>query len=188
MALAWPEGVRLSFNLSVHDCGSHDSVQSIVDVINASGFNPAHLDLEITETVVMQDIPQVQWAIGRFRELGCGISLDDFGTGYSSLSQLHALALTKLKIDRRFVTDIHVNPASYKIVKSLVALSLDMELECVIEGVETEDELSALRSLGCTQVQGFFFSRPVAFADTLDWLAAEARRRQREAEQVLNSA
>ncbi|WP_248799866.1 putative bifunctional diguanylate cyclase/phosphodiesterase [Pseudomonas sp. MWU13-2105] len=189
MARAWPEGIRLSFNLSVHDCGSHDSVQSIIDVINASGFNPAYLDLEITETVVMQDIPQVQWAIGQFRTLGCGISLDDFGTGYSSLSQLHALALTKLKIDRRFVTDIHVNPASYKIVKSLVALSLDMELECVIEGVETEDELKALRSLGCTQVQGFFFSRPVAFADTLAWLAqAEARRGQWDAEQMLNSA
>ncbi|MEF9673383.1 putative bifunctional diguanylate cyclase/phosphodiesterase [Pseudomonas sp. MWU13-2100] len=177
MARSWPEGIRLSFNLSVHDCGAHDSVQSIVEVINASGFNPAYLDLEITETVVMQDIPQVQWAIRRFRQLGCGISLDDFGTGYSSLSQLHALALTKLKIDRRFVTDIHLNPASYKIVKSLVALSHDMELECVVEGVETLDELKALRSLGCTQVQGFFFSPPVAFADTLVWLA-QAEQRQ----------
>ncbi|MGP0011613.1 putative bifunctional diguanylate cyclase/phosphodiesterase [Pseudomonas sp.] len=189
MARFWPEGMRLSFNLSVHDCGSRDNVQSIIDVITVSGFNPAHLDLEITETAVMQDIPQVQWAIGRFRQLGCGISLDDFGTGYSSLSQLHALALTKLKIDRSFVADIHVNPASYKIVKSLVALSLDMELECVVEGIETREELKALCSLGCMQVQGFLFSRPVAFADTLVWLAqAEVRRRQWEVEQVLSSA
>jgi len=189
MARFWPEGMRLSFNLSVHDCGSRDNVQSIIDVITVSGFNPANLDLEITETAVMQDIPQVQWAIGRFRQLGCGISLDDFGTGYSSLSQLHALALTKLKIDRSFVADIHVNPASYKIVKSLVALSLDMELECVVEGIETREELKALCGLGCMQVQGFLFSRPVAFADTLVWLAqAEVRRRQWEAEQVLSSA
>ncbi|NWB85222.1 putative bifunctional diguanylate cyclase/phosphodiesterase [Pseudomonas gingeri] len=189
MARFWPEGIRLSFNLSVHDCGSHDNVQSIIDVITVSGFNPAYLDLEITETVVMQDIPQVQSAIGRFRQLGCGISLDDFGTGYSSLSQLHALALTKLKIDRSFVADIHIKPASYKIVKSLLALSLDMELECVVEGIETQEELQALCSLGCMQVQGFLFSRPVAFADTLDWLAqAEARRRQWAAGQVLDSA
>ncbi|CAD5200433.1 putative bifunctional diguanylate cyclase/phosphodiesterase [Pseudomonas sp. FEN] len=189
MARLWPEGMRLSFNLSVHDCGSAESVQSIIDVIKASGFNPACLDLEITETAVMQDIPQVQWAIGRFRKLGCGISLDDFGTGYSSLSQLHALALTKLKIDRSFITGIHLNPASYKIVKSLVTLSLDMELECVVEGVETFEELQALRSLGCTQVQGFFFSRPVTFAETLVWLAqAEVRRGPWDPEQALSSA
>ncbi|NWA29203.1 EAL domain-containing protein [Pseudomonas gingeri] len=189
MARMWPHGMRLSFNLSVHDCGSRDSVQSIIDVINASGFNPAHLDLEITETAIMQDIPQVQWAIGQFRKLGCGISLDDFGTGYSSLSQLHALALTKLKIDRSFVTELHTKPASYKIVKSLVALSLDMELECVVEGVETQEELNALRSLGCMQVQGFFFCRPVAFADTLVWLAqAEARRGEWVALQARGSA
>jgi len=189
MARFWPEGMRLSFNLSVHDCGSRDCVQSIIEAIKASGFNPAYLDLEITETVVMQDISQVQWAIGQFRKLGCGISLDDFGTGYSSLSQLHALALTKLKIDRSFVTDIQVKPASYKIVKSLVTLSLDMGLECVVEGVETEEELKALRSLGEMQVQGFFFSRPIAFADTLVWLEqAEVRRGQSEAEEALSPA
>ncbi len=188
-ARLWPDGMRLSFNLSVHDCASPDSVQSIIDVIKVSGFNPAHLDLEITETAVMQDIPQVQWAIGQFRKLGCGISLDDFGTGYSSLSQLHALALTKLKIDRSFITDIHLKPASYKIVKSLVTLSLDMELECVVEGVETQEELDALRSLGDMQVQGFFFSRPVTFADTLVWLAqAEARRGQWESGEALSRA
>lgn len=169
-ARQWPGEVRLAFNLSAHDCASSASVQSIVDVIVASGFDPARLDLEITETAIMQDIVQVQQAIAQFRALGCGISLDDFGTGYSSLSQLHALALTKLKIDRSFVTDIQDKPASYKIVKSLVALSQDMALDCVVEGVETAAEMTALRSLGCTWVQGFLFSRPVAFEQTLVWL------------------
>jgi predicted signal transduction protein with EAL and GGDEF domain len=116
----------------------------------------------------------VQSAISRFRQLGCGISLDDFGTGYSSLSQLHALALTKLKIDRSFVTDIQHKPASYKIVKSLVALSQDMTLDCVVEGVETQEEMLALRSLGCTLVQGFLFSRPIPFSETLAWLQRDA--------------
>lgn len=166
----WPSEVRLSFNLSAHDCGSEENVQQIIDTILASHFDPAQLDLEITETAVMQDIVQVQRAIGLFRRMGCGVSLDDFGTGYSSLSQLHALALTKLKVDRSFVTGIHENPASYKIVKSLVALSQDMGLDCIIEGVETTEEMNALLSLGCRTVQGYLFSRPMPFAQTLEWL------------------
>lgn len=169
-ATAWPPSVRLAFNLSAHDCASPGSVQSILEVILDSGFDATRLDLEITETAIMQDIVQVQNAIGSFRRLGCGISLDDFGTGYSSLSQLHALALTKLKIDRSFVTDIHLKPASYKIVKSLIALSQDMALGCVVEGVETEAELAALRSLGCTWVQGYLFSVPIPFPQTMVWL------------------
>ncbi|KPY11703.1 MULTISPECIES: putative bifunctional diguanylate cyclase/phosphodiesterase [Pseudomonas syringae group] len=171
-ALSWPSPIRLSFNLSAHDCATWESVKRIVDIIENSGFDASRLDLEITETAVMQDIDQVQQAILRFRQLGCGISLDDFGTGYTSLSQLHALPLTKLKIDRSFVRCVHDNPASYKIVKSLVALSLDMSLGCVIEGVETQDELNALTSLGCTMVQGYFYSPPITFAETLVWIEA----------------
>ncbi|EPN67450.1 GGDEF domain/EAL domain protein, partial [Pseudomonas syringae pv. actinidiae ICMP 19101] len=169
-ASSWPAPIRLSFNLSAHDCATWESVSTIVEIIENSGFDASRLDLEITETAVMQDIAQVQQAIAQFRQLGCGISLDDFGTGFSSLSQLHALALTKLKIDRSFVTGVHDNPASYKIVKSLVALSQDMSLGCVIEGVETQDELNALTSLGCTMVQGYFYSPPISFAETLAWL------------------
>lgn len=172
----WPVGVRLSFNLSAHDCGSQDNVQQIIDTIVASRFDARRLDLEITETAVMQDIIQVQRAIGLFRQLGCGVSLDDFGTGYSSLSQLHALALTKLKVDRSFVTRIHEKPASYKIVKSLLALSQDMGLDCIIEGVETVDEMDALLSLGCRTVQGYLFSRPMPFVQTLEWLSRTQER------------
>ncbi|RMP67208.1 putative bifunctional diguanylate cyclase/phosphodiesterase [Pseudomonas syringae group genomosp. 3] len=171
-AMSWPSPIRLSFNLSAHDCATWESVKRIVEIIENSGFDASRLDLEITETAVMQDIDQVQQAILRFRQLGCGISLDDFGTGYTSLSQLHALPLTKLKIDRSFVRCVHDNPASYKIVKSLVALSLDMSLGCVIEGVETQDELNALTSLGCTMVQGYFYSPPITFAETLVWIEA----------------
>ncbi|MCD5994067.1 EAL domain-containing protein [Pseudomonas sp. CDFA 602] len=170
-AVSWPSHIRLAFNLSAHDFATCESVSLIVHIIETSGFDASRLDLEITETAVMQDLAQVQQAITQFRQLGCGISLDDFGTGYSSLSQLHALALTKLKIDRSFVTGVHQNPASYKIVKSLVALSQDMSLGCVVEGVETLDELNALESLGCTLVQGYFYSPPISFEQTLVWLA-----------------
>ncbi len=80
------------------------------------------------------------------------------------------MSLTKLKIDRSFVAGIQHNPATFKIVKSLVGLTHDMDLECVIEGVETREELAALTSLGCTQVQGYLFSRPIPAAETLAWL------------------
>jgi len=172
-ANGWPADIRLSFNLSAHDCASDEVAQQIVEVIVASGFDPRRLDLEITETATMQDIPQVQRTIDGFRRLGCGISLDDFGTGYSSLSQLHSLAFTKIKIDRSFVTGLHEKPASYKIVKSLVALSLDMQLECIVEGVETRHELDALISLGCSLVQGYFYSKPMSPASVDAWLDQE---------------
>lgn len=166
----WPGDVRLSFNLSARDCGSPQAAQVLIDTIRASGFDPARLDLEITETAVMQDLQQVQAVIAMFREMGCGISLDDFGTGYSSLSQLHALALTKLKVDRSFVSDMHNNPASFKIVKSLLALSADMQLDCIVEGVESAQELSALESLGAKLVQGYYFAKPMPAQQTLAWL------------------
>ncbi|WNW13681.1 EAL domain-containing protein [Pseudomonas sp. DTU_2021_1001937_2_SI_NGA_ILE_001] len=172
-AASWPAGMRLSFNLSAHDLGSEDAAQQVVELIKSSRFDPACLDLEITETAVIQDLPQTQRAISRFRDLGCGISLDDFGTGYSSLSQIHALSLTKLKVDRTFVTHIDLDPASFKIVKSLIALCQDMQLECIVEGVETAAELGALKNLGCTRAQGYLFSKPMRASDISAWLEAE---------------
>jgi diguanylate cyclase (GGDEF)-like protein len=180
-ARTWPQDVRLSFNLSAHDCGSEEAVQLIMAVVRRSQFDPRRLDFEITETAVIQDIVQTQRAISLFRQLGCGISLDDFGTGYSSLSQIHALSLTKLKIDRSFITNIHQDPASYKIVKSLLALSQDMELECITEGVETDEELQALKTLGCTLVQGYLFSEPLAVDKVAGWLQRDPHVRVRDA-------
>ena len=169
-ACRWPEEVRLSFNLSTHDISSSDGVATIVGIILSSGIDPKRLDLEITETAMMYDFSQAKASIEVFKVLGCGIALDDFGTGYSSLSQLHALPLTKIKIDRSFVSGLHKNPASYKIVKSLLALSSDMRLGCVIEGVETSEELEALKILGGVLVQGYFYSPPVAEAEIARFL------------------
>ncbi len=161
VATAWPSNIRLSFNLSAHDLSSSDNVQELITIINHSGFDPKNLDLEITETAYIHDLKQLQIATESLRALGCGISLDDFGTGYSSLTHLHALPLTKIKIDRSFVSKLHENPASYKIVKSLLALSRDMEIGCIIEGVETKEEMVALGTLGGLTVQGYYYSRPI---------------------------
>ncbi len=160
-AVLWPADVRLSFNLSAHDLSSAHGTLAIVSIIEASNFKASQLDLEITETAFTHDFSQVEQSIQMLRLLGCGISLDDFGTGYSSLSRLHALPLTKIKIDRSFVTDLDKSPTGLKIVKSLLALSRDMGLDCVIEGVETQEEMTAIRRLGGLMVQGYFYSPPI---------------------------
>lgn len=165
VAASWPADVRLSFNLSAYDLSSPDGMLAIVNIIENSGFDPSRLDLEVTETAFGHDFEQVRKAADMLRYLGCGLSLDDFGTGYSSLSRLHALPLTKIKIDRSFVTDLHRNQSSAKIVKSLLTLGRDMGLGCIVEGVETEDEMVALRKLGGAMVQGYFYSPPVAEAE-----------------------
>lgn len=173
-ASQWPPSVRLSFNLSAQDLNACEGVLSLIGIIENSGFDARRLDLEITETAFAHDFEQVKQSVEMLRRLGCGISLDDFGTGYSSLTRLHALPLTKIKIDRSFVTDLHEKPASYKIVKSLLALSRDMELECVVEGVETPAELATLESLGATLVQGYIFARPLKERDVVEFLSVQA--------------
>ncbi|MGC4027060.1 MAG: EAL domain-containing protein [Mesorhizobium sp.] len=160
-AAKWPEDLRLSFNLSAHDLGSHDVMLSVISIIGKSGVAPGRIDFEFTESAFAHDFLQVERSIQILSRIGCGISLDDFGTGYSSLSRLHSLPFTKIKIDRSFVVDIHRKPASAKIIRSLLALSKDMGLECVVEGVETVDQLEALRKLGDTLVQGQYYSLPL---------------------------
>lgn len=160
----WPGHMRLAFNLSAQDLGSPENLLKIIAIIGQSGFDLRRLDLEITETAFASDPAQVQKSVGQLRALGCGISIDDFGTGYSSLSRLHSLPLTKLKIDRSFIARIEQDAVSYNIVKSLVALSRDMKLDCVIEGVETSGELAVLRHLGGALVQGYYYSKPLEAA------------------------
>ncbi|MGV2067914.1 MULTISPECIES: putative bifunctional diguanylate cyclase/phosphodiesterase [Agrobacterium] len=183
MALAsaakWEPSLRLSFNLSAQDLNSHEGVLSLLGIIENSSFDARRLDLEITETAFAHDFEQVRQSVEMLRRLGCGISLDDFGTGYSSLTRLHALPLTKIKVDRSFVTDLHEKPASYKIVKSLLTLSRDMELECVVEGVETPAELTALQGLGATLVQGYIYAPPLREEDVGAFLSGQASPKHR---------
>lgn len=172
-----PEPYRVAFNLSAQDIASADGVLRLMSVIGESGVDPRRLDLEITETAIMHDIEQAGTAIRMLKSLGVGISLDDFGTGFSSLSQVHRLPLDRLKIDRSFIADIETNRTSYNIVKSLIALCRDMELNCVAEGVETQAQMRVLESLGCRKIQGFIFGRPMPFEEIEPYLARFARRR-----------
>lgn len=172
-ASLWPEDIYLSFNLSPHDLTSPENTLKIVAIVLKSGFDPRRINFEITETAVMHDFEQASASIQMLRELGAGISLDDFGTGYSSLNHVHKLPLTKIKIDGSFVRNIHTRKTSFNIVKSVLALCAEMELEAIVEGVETEEELRILENLGVRAVQGYYFGKPMSAEDTLKQLALQ---------------
>lgn len=172
-ASKWPNDFRLSFNLSAQDLASPEAVMTIISIIETSGFEASRLDLEITETAFIHDTHQARNSVELLRQIGCGISLDDFGTGYSSLTSLHSLPLTKIKVDHSFVHDIQKNPASEKIVRSVLTLGREMGLDAIVEGVETEEEMALIRSLGATLVQGYLFSRPMDEGAIPAFLAAE---------------
>ncbi len=167
----WPAAIRLAFNLSAHDLCSSESIIAIIAAVNRSGVSPRRIDFEITETAVARDFSAARAGVDALKVLGAGISLDDFGTGYSSLSHVHRLPLDKLKVDRSFVMDICENPASFKIVKSLTALCGDMGLTCIVEGVETAEQLALLQVLSCDMVQGYHFARPMRPEDIAAYLA-----------------
>ncbi|RTE94880.1 MULTISPECIES: EAL domain-containing protein [Bradyrhizobium] len=175
-AKTWPDDLRLSFNLSAHDICAAEGILPLISIIEKSGLSPRRIDFEITETAVTFDFVRAQQSIATLKAMGCGISLDDFGTGYSSLSHVHRLPLDKIKVDRSFVAEINENPVSHKIVKSLAGLCDDMEIACVVEGVETRAQLDSLRRLGCDFIQGYYFAKPMPADGIADYLANERQR------------
>jgi diguanylate cyclase (GGDEF)-like protein len=179
VAATWPAHLRLSFNLSVFDMFSTECLLRIIALIGNSPVNPRRIDLEITETAMVGDFAAILAGVEMLKRTGVSLSLDDFGTGYSSLRQVHQLPLDKLKIDRSFVSGIDRNEASQKIVRSLVSLCNDLNLSCVVEGVETMAERETVRRLGCHYIQGYYFGQPMTPRKVEDYLFAERSQRER---------
>ncbi|WP_240702116.1 putative bifunctional diguanylate cyclase/phosphodiesterase [Trinickia terrae] len=152
--------IHVSFNLSARDIASPEAVQKIREMVQASGVDAGRLTFEVTETAMTQDFEKGRAALSELKRLGAKISLDDFGTGYSSLHCIHQLPLNHVKVDRSFVCDIARDAAAQGIVRSIVELCRNLELTCVIEGVETEEQIAVLQRLGCKFMQGYYFGRP----------------------------
>ncbi|GJD52355.1 hypothetical protein OPKNFCMD_5120 [Methylobacterium crusticola] len=171
---AWPDPVALSFNLSMADIASPQAVARVVAIIRDSGVPPRRIDLEATETALIRDFAQAQGVLAALKALGVGIALDDFGTGFSSLSYVHRLPIDKLKIDRSFTSEVVHDQACRDIVKSIIDLSRNLKLACVVEGIETEEQARLLESLGCFIMQGYHFHRPMGFSDTLRYLEGQS--------------
>ena len=154
--------MEVSVNLSPLQFQQPDLVEQITHVINESGIAPSTLQLEITESVLMDDRLGAIDMLTRLKEAGIGLKIDDFGTGYSSLSRLTNLPFDCLKIDRSFVVQLSGRESNLEFVGSILSMARALGLDVVAEGVEEDAQVSALKALGCGYAQGYFFGRPVA--------------------------
>jgi diguanylate cyclase (GGDEF)-like protein/PAS domain S-box-containing protein len=180
-AAKWPEAVTVAVNLSPLQFRTGNLLQTVRDALERSGLPARRLELEITETLLLDKSDHVLATLHALRALGVRISMDDFGTGYSSLSYLRSFPFDKLKIDRSFVRDLGSNADSQAIVRAIIGLGESLGITITAEGVETEADLACLEEEGCKEAQGFLFSRARPQAEVLDMLAAGTRRAARDA-------
>jgi len=162
----------IAVNISAKQFAQIDLVSRIGEILSETGLAPENLRLELTESVTMRDEERTTRILSELRELGVGLCIDDFGTGYSSLSYLRRFALDILKIDRSFVTDMLNNSESQEIVKTILSLGRNLRMKVVAEGVETCEQMSLLKALGCEFAQGYLFARPLDSAAVARTLVA----------------
>jgi diguanylate cyclase (GGDEF)-like protein/PAS domain S-box-containing protein len=160
-------------NVSSLQFSRPDFVDTVKEVLQRTGLSPLLLELELTESVVMQGVDDVAAKIRELRTLGISVSIDDFGTGYSSLSYLQKLRIDNLKIDRSFIRDVPNDPDALALTKALVSLAHSLGMKVVIEGVETRPQLEAIRAIGCDIVQGFLLGRPAPILEIPELVLAE---------------
>ncbi|MDO8608550.1 MAG: EAL domain-containing protein [Phaeospirillum sp.] len=153
--------IKVSVNVSARQFHSRTLIEKVVEVLRQTGLDPKWLELEITESMLMNDVDVAVRKMKALRDLGIGLSIDDFGTGYSSLSYLGQFPITTLKIDRAFIADVDTNPKTAEIARAIIGLSRGLNLEVVAEGAEVAAHINFLRDNGCDTVQGFYYSRPV---------------------------
>jgi diguanylate cyclase (GGDEF)-like protein len=164
-AAGWSRPVRVAVNLSPAQFRHRTLVQSVVSAVATSGLAPDRLELEITESVLLQDSEATLATLHTLRDFGVHISMDDFGTGYSSLSYLRSFPFDKIKIDQSFVRDLATRDDCVAIIRAVTGLGNSLGIATTAEGVETTEQLELLRQYGCGEVQGFLFSRPRPAAD-----------------------
>ncbi len=157
----------MSINVSGMQLTDLAEIDLMAGLIEESGADPAHIKLEITETLLVENFDHAIEALQKLKSLGVLIAIDDFGTGYSSLSYLHQFPLDTLKIDRAFVVNMHESDNSRRIVRSIVQLALSLNMSIVAEGIEEMEQLSTLHALGSHYGQGYLMSKPLPFNDAL---------------------
>ena len=159
-AMTWPANIRVAVNLSPVQFKHGDLPARILAILRETGLPPERLELEITESVMIDDTALALTTLNKLKDAGIRISLDDFGTGYSSLSYLQKFSFDKIKIDRSFVWEMPGNENSRSIVRAIIALAHSLQITVIAEGVETEEQLNILRVEACNQIQGYLLGRP----------------------------
>jgi diguanylate cyclase (GGDEF)-like protein/PAS domain S-box-containing protein len=169
-ALAVTEGLTLAVNVSARQFRHPEFVEQVIEILQTSGARPRRLKLELTESLLVENVEETVLRMNTLKRHGVGFSLDDFGTGYSSLAYLKRLPLDQLKIDKSFVRDVLVDPNDAAIARTIVALARSLGLDVIAEGVETEEQRLFLATHGCYDYQGFLASRPVPIAQFNDFV------------------
>ena len=153
--------IVMSINFTSSDFYQNDLKDRVLDSLIKSGLDPQWLEIELTESLALNDIDFAVAQMNRLRELGVKLAMDDFGTGYSSLSYLQTLPITLLKLDRSFITDIEHNNIAYEIVASVIRIAKSKKIETIAEGIENTVQQSILRMAGCDYAQGFLYGKPM---------------------------
>jgi EAL domain-containing protein (putative c-di-GMP-specific phosphodiesterase class I) len=157
-ASTWPDAVKLAVNLSPTQFKSTDLAQTVFSALTASGLSGKRLELEITESALLQNNEATLATVHQLRSLGIRISMDDFGIGYSSLGYLQNFPFDKIKIDRSFINNLSSSSGSVAILKAIISLANSLGVPTIAEGVETQEQLDKVRAEGCSEMQGFLFS------------------------------
>jgi diguanylate cyclase (GGDEF)-like protein len=158
--------IQVAVNISARQFHDQDLSQTVIRILDETNLSPRHLELELTESSVMQNAEFATGVLGVLKNMGIGISIDDFGTGFSSLASLKRLPIDALKIDQSFVRDVTTDPDDAALVMAIITLAHNLRLKVIAEGVETEEQLRFLHLLRCDEIQGYLFSRPIP-ADAL---------------------
>jgi EAL domain-containing protein (putative c-di-GMP-specific phosphodiesterase class I) len=166
------DGLKVSVNVSAVQFRQGNLREVVSEALVQTGLPASCLDLEITETVLMQDAEATIATLNALKAMGVCISVDDFGTGYSSLAYLKRFPIDTLKIDKSFMRDVTVDSHNAAIVRTVIALARSLGLESIAEGVETREQVDFLRAEGCDRLQGYYFSRPLPAPDLPKFLGA----------------
>ncbi len=169
-AAGWPSHIGVSVNLSPVQFESPSLLPTIINTLAATGLAPHRLELEITESALLGTEGKNVKILESIRELGVRVSIDDFGTGYSSLTYLRSFRFDKIKIDKRFIHGLRDNESDTAIVRTIIMLGQNIGVGTTAEGIETEDQLTSLAAEGCTQGQGYLFSRPLTAEDARSFI------------------
>jgi EAL domain-containing protein (putative c-di-GMP-specific phosphodiesterase class I) len=177
-AVAWQRAglppLLMAVNLSAVQFRRGNVEQSVTQALTQSGLDPALLELELTESILIQNVEQVLSTVKALKRLGVKLAIDDFGTGYSSLSYLKRFDIDKLKIDQSFIRDLATDPDDAAIVHAVVQMAHSLNLKAIAEGVEHAAMLGQLREFGCDEAQGYYFARPMPADDFAHFLARQA--------------
>lgn len=163
--------LRIAVNISALEFRQGDFVEQVRAILNETGVSPNHIELEMTESIVMHNVSAVLATLNELKAMGTLLAIDDFGTGFSSLNYLRRFPIDRLKIDQSFVQGIDHIPANASIVRAITSLAHNLSMEVVAEGVESDVELAILRACQCNEAQGHWFAKPMPAEDVMTWAA-----------------